>query len=950
MNEPLFTAAPFYMMRHPIWPMEKLKEILACENWIEALLELYEKDELFREAISIASPTLYQSLQKKPLKDPFQTALSLMNYAIRMAARTIPFGLFTFVSTGGWGEKTENTLAGIYKKARPDMEWIYALIKKMYQDPSNLPVRANPLLVLKGSRLTLPFFREDINKKVNISQTALVEKIVKEARESITVSALMNKLHAAFPNLDAGKTRHVIQELLSNQILVPGLLPSLLKSFDLIPPEIAGEVEAYNQTPPGKRESQLAHLQKTMAAIAPAKTYLQVDSAAAALSSLPFNVKEELEKTVSFLWKLTAPQTQFSQIKAYHEKFLEKYGMARTVPLMDLFKELGSYSEHCTSFSNSTRNEWEKKWEKWLNNAWQECLITKKEEIVLDDQSMDSQPDPLQAMLSFDLFFKIAARSEEEIDRGEFSLIVTQTNGEAGSAFGRFTTLLGSGCEEKLRELHAGEELLDQNALFVELSYFPQYPRSANVAIHPCMREHALDLESPGLNLNDIYVGATLERFFLTLKSGGKEIHGCIGNLMTTLTAPEPIRFIRDVTLAKKKIVSAFSWGPLSETALYLPRVRYRKAILSPAMWKINLKNEPPDKIGELFTAWAERWNLPSVFLWVRGGDQQLLMDRNHPANFHDIVAQLKKGETLQFLESIDGCWMKREGGRSSPEMVLPFTKNHKFALPSPLALPHERVSVAQRRKLPGSEWLYLKFYLDPEGRERFLLQQLAPLAEKLRSEGVISAWFFLHYRDPEPHLRFRLRLASPHSLLTVMTVIENCTKRWNEEGLIKNMVIAEYEREIERYGGPELIEAAEEVFFADSLAVVSQLHLSKKHHPEAVFQPLSLICFLRDFGFNFEECVRFLDYPGLDKSELKGFREHKQKLTGLIEQLGESAALRKEKMARLAPLASVSIIRSLAHMHCNRLGCNANEEQRANLYALHALMALQRKIVDKKN
>jgi class I lanthipeptide synthase len=968
MNESIFTPASFYLCRTPVWPVEKLEQILSHENWIESLLHLYETDEWLREAISIASPSLYQSLQKKPLKDTFQTAQSLLNYTIRMASRTIPFGLFSFVSQGIWGKKKENFLPinAVYKRARPDMEWIFALIHKIYQDPlalPYLPIKKNPLLSIKGDRIFLNFQRGEIkgaSKTTSISATSLVKKILKLAEEPILISALLNQLEA---DIDPSKTMEMIQNLLSHQFLLPGLLPSMLNTSpfqDLVPhlPSefalLAQEIEAYNKTPPGKGEIELVQLQKKMAAIAPAKTYLQVDSAHPDILRLPSTIKEELEHAASFLWKLSAGQTQLAYLKSYHEKFVEKYGTSRTIPLLELFhqeKGLGSYLEHIAAYSKKSPTEWERKWGSRLSHLWQECLHAKKREIALDD-SLIAPPDPLLAPFSFDLYFKIAANSEEEIKVGDFSLIILQTTGEGGSSFGRFVDILSPDFQQKLIEFHQQEELLDQNALFAEMAYFPKSPRSANVAIHPCMRPSRIDLESSNsLSLNEIYVGAHHDRFYLTQKGGEKEINGCIGHLLTLNSAPEPLRFIREVSLAKKHIVMPFSWGSLSETAHFLPRVCYKKSIISLARWKFcaaDFIKEPLEKIEEKFIVWAEEWNLPHRFLWAKE-DQLLLLDRTHPANLNEITRKLKNGETLYFLEYIESCWMKREGGKSSPEMVLPLTKKSKFSTNAAPLKAYEAISFHHRWKLPASEWLFLKFYRDEEERERFLIQYIAPFAEHMRKEGAISSWFFLNYRDPDPHLRFRLRLASPQFLSDILPFLQEATKRWMEEGLIKNMVITGYEREVERYGGVELIDAAEDVFFADSLAIASLLQTAKKQLPEALLHPLSVIRFLSDFGFDIEESLAILNASR--SSDLKGFREHKQSLIALLEDslLDEVSELRKAKMLHFSSLAKAlnrprTLYNSFLHMHCNRLGCQAAEEQKACQYASHALLQLQQK------
>lgn len=123
--ESLFIPASFFLLRIPFWSIEKLDSIYLEENWMEAVLSKFDNDELFREAISIASYSLYQTLQKRPLKDPDKVCRSLQNYMNRMSSRATPFGLFSFITTGYWDDKTRGSLdlTKVYRRAKPDMEW-----------------------------------------------------------------------------------------------------------------------------------------------------------------------------------------------------------------------------------------------------------------------------------------------------------------------------------------------------------------------------------------------------------------------------------------------------------------------------------------------------------------------------------------------------------------------------------------------------------------------------------------------------------------------------------------------------------------------------------------------------------------------------------------------------------------------------------------------------------
>src|SRR6185295_4063314 len=123
---------------------------------------------------------------------------------------------------------------------------------------------------------------------------------------------------------------------------------------------------------------------------------------------------------------------------------------------------------------------------------------------------------------------------------------------------------------------------------------------------------------------------------------------------------------------------------------------------------------------------------------------------------------------------------------------------------------------------LPGAPpWLYAKIYAGPARVDEIVSQALPGLLEDVRKNCPGAELFFIRYRDPEFHLRMRVRadpdtwnhaLASVHRLLTSLQASDQI---WRCE-------LCTYEREVERYGGEQMIEMAERVFSADSSLVLA--------------------------------------------------------------------------------------------------------------------------------
>lgn len=132
-----------------------------------------------------------------------------------------------------------------------------------------------------------------------------------------------------------------------------------------------------------------------------------------------------------------------------------------------------------------------------------------------------------------------------------------------------------------------------------------------------------------------------------------------------------------------------------------------------------------------------------------------------------------------------------------------------------------------KRQFIPGSEWLYLKIYTGIKTSDIILEEAVQPLAEYFQQNNLISAWFFIRYNDPKPHLRLRFRLNNTcHSenYNKALAQINQALKEYVDSGEISAILIDVYNREIERYG-QNTMEDAETLFHKKSEFTLQCLH-----------------------------------------------------------------------------------------------------------------------------
>src|SRR5262249_57327315 len=91
---------------------------------------------------------------------------------------------------------------------------------------------------------------------------------------------------------------------------------------------------------------------------------------------------------------------------------------------------------------------------------------------------------------------------------------------------------------------------------------------------------------------------------------------------------------------------------------------------------------------------------------------------------------------------------------------------------------------------------------------------------------GDIDGWFFIRYGEPEWHLRLRLHGRPERLHAQVLPVLQAAAAPLLGDGRLWRLQLDTYQREIERYGGPEGMLLAERLFHADSAAVLAIVEL----------------------------------------------------------------------------------------------------------------------------
>lgn len=1042
----VFEPAGFFMLRVPLLPLQRYLDAFSSQRAEQhqacaddrqfGCLESAARLPMFDEAVAVASPSLHAAMlrvgkEKEPRKAR-QTALAISRYFARMTSRPTPFGIFSGVMVGDFDEATNVELGGSSahrKRTRADMGWLMRLVHGLEQRMDvvrQLEVTANASILIRGGRTVLPYVTQhglvaqgERTESVSVRFTPVVDDALKGAQDPIPFGDLVALLAHRYPKVGEERVARFLEELLKQEFLLSSLRPPLTISspLDHVISQLASvegaeadlaallqvrdEMRTYDSVPLGEGTELYRSLKARMKGLVHGEedSPLQVDVALGAKHvRLHHEVGEEVSRAAECLWRLSADRRGMRHLRSYHRDFLERYGVDREVPVLELLDEdcgLGAPPTYTFPKGRREANEPNAAKREDRDPILMRLLMTatnrRETEVELTEELVAALAPvagaPESAPLSLELYAQVVAESATAIDDGDFRAVIGPNPGShgAGMSFGRFLDILGPETHERLRDAQDRVSSLKPEAVFADLVYQPRAGRSANVCVAPNWRDHSVVVGTnpsggtQALPLSDLWIGATLERFYVRSASLDKEVIITANNMLNPHGAPNACRFLYELGNEGVRFWEPFSWGAAA-VAPMLPRVRYGRTILSPAQWKVDKQlllsaHTLDDDLGWTIALdwWRNEWRVPR-HVFLTSNDQRILLDLDNPLHLTDLRKEVSGGRHVLLQEvpgGLEGQWVQGPDGPHVTECVFPLLRA-RASKPVPkieMSAAPRRLNSEEVTRLPGSDWLFAKLYGSREQEDSFISGPLSSFSEWTVREGLAQEWFYIRYADPDPHLRVRFHGPSATLYGGLLPHLHRWVKEKSAEGVIGRFSLDTYEREVERYGGPKAIELAENLFAADSTTAAALLRLAQGPVPgleAAELAAISIIDLLSGLGFTFEQQLAWIMTTG-EKEEFRSeFRERRRKLMSLADPDGdwetlkalpggsevfEAWQIRREALRDYgnglrtleqggrvwSPLGR--IVGSLVHMHCNRLlGTGREAELRAVSYARHTL------------
>ena len=979
-------------------------------------------DRRFARALCIASPSLYSTCQKaisgQP-QTPQQVArahAAASRYLTRMSTRATPFGLCAGVALGYWGDDSSLQLdmEGSRSHTTVAMEQVARLASRVEGDRNVVRqsrLVTNQLVRMVGKRALLPtppaFRHAGPPTARSVRLTAPVARALEIAQTPLSWHCLVERLRSEWTAVEPETIESLVADLTGNGFLLSDLFPPLTvadparwlrERLAEVPAAVEPARELAEQIAAAEKvdEQPLAScegltLTSALAGESDEPRYRTDLRLAVVGERLNAQIGWEAARVAEWLLRLSRFPQGPSWLSSYRGLFVERYGNERRVPVLELldpatglgFPGVDARPASGAPFQHALRRQ-----DRLLLGLATSALWQRQSTVELSDDALEAlcvtPRAALQPHESLEIYVSVAASSLAALDRGDFRVVVHTYGGSrsAGKTFGRFAGLFGDAGTRALAEAAEAEAALDPQARWVEIAHLPSTARLMNVCARQVAREGFLlagafppcDDGARTVSMSRLAVGTDGGRLRLYSMDDGRIVRPGITHMLNLVHAADVVRFVCEIESDGAPFFQTFPWGPAASFE-YLPRVTHGRWILRCARWRLNVET-----LGTAFpreeaarSAWLQRWLEewrvpPSVFL--SSGDHRLLLDLTLPEHLEELVRELarlsagRRSEILleEVVPSLDELWCTdREGELHVAEIVVPLVAAHAPAparrRPGPSASP--LVLVGDRRKPPGSEWLYFQLPVCQDVEEAMLADGVLALAERAVAADLMELWHFVRYTVPRRHLRVRFRTARERSAGEMIDWLSRSMRDLLGD-LQSEASFAVYDREVERYGGGRGMGLVEEIFSADSWFAGRVIRTVAVPEERATIAALAIRQLLQACGLQLPERLEWYRRHGVGgRVGRLPYRDGRRILAGdsdaprdetlraLLAQRSEqlrtaAGSLRELESSGELSQSLASILSSVAHMSCNRLfGPDAKREQEVRGMALRLEQSL---------
>ncbi|WP_343559641.1 thiopeptide-type bacteriocin biosynthesis protein [Sphingobacterium sp.] len=777
------------IFRIPQFPVDATFE----DSWDELKLSIKESSPNFYELVGKLTASEI-ALQPEPVQ------FTIAKYFNRARFRPTPYG--TFASVGTCPIRREKVSSIIIDDKRQKTVFTDWSQTEKYLDTwrsvpkSQLRLQSNTTWYVRGDVIRYVYRNGDRFELSEIAYYPEIEQILKQCDDTINYDQLLLEILGA--ELEREVVEELIEELISSQLILTSNHPNILGKdyFARI-----GKKDDHNN-------------QKYTLCTAPLHS-----------GSIHSGITKNIQELITFLEGKIGIPARTETLATFISAFRKKYDQ-QAIPIMEALDPVTGigYGDMEQQLQESPivqqilqhkKESGRKAEESEFGNELLKYLAKTNsfDQIDLAEIDMPARTTerlPLPNTLS--ALFKII----------DGNIILDHLGGAtAASLCGRFNL-----ADDQIQELGKLIANTEQNAnpdvLFFDIGYMGE-PSVDNINRRRTTYDFEVGILSFGdrstrLKLSDIYLKVEGQELFLFSASLKKRLVPRLSTAYNyTRSDLSLFRLFCDLQSQGLRHSIMPDWKRIFSGLDKTPRISFKNMVLQPKGAEVTYKPHfDQDSEFERYLADLK------LGRYIKAGyaDQTLQIDSLSIEDRSLLRSILKVKQRLWLQEAIVEQMpvIKDLNGRGfKSEFLLSFY--HKQQIYAPIKSLQSQYS-AIRSFIPGGEWLYYEIYCHP-AVSNDLLGHISSLILSLNNH--IDCWFFIRYDEGGNHIRLRIKGKSLQDNFKIFTDFGRFSQPLFSSGLIGDIKICTYQRELERYGTAD-IENVEKLFCIDSNAVIEIL------------------------------------------------------------------------------------------------------------------------------